>query len=144
MHTAIVDTYSCHGQTSVAVLCLPSGSIQSNFTAIKQAQSLTAKRGRESSSESACVFVCKPVGVCVNRQMWEDEDKLDNEASAAWQISESYAILDAYLNIEARSCFVCVCVSMWVLSLAEKAILLFFNEMRTFLPTSGIKDLSVH
>lgn len=47
------------------------------------------------------------VGVCVNRQMWEDEDKLGKEASAAWQISRSYAILDGYLNVDVD---VCLCV----------------------------------
>lgn len=91
-------------------------------TAIKQAHCLTAKGGieRERAHKRVCclclnmlVCVCEcvfmHVGVCVNRQMWEDEDKLGNEASAAWRISRSYAILDGNLNV-------CVCVYMWVCS----------------------------
>ena len=34
---------------------------------------------------------------------------MGNEATAAWQISRSYAILDGYLNVDVCVC-VCVCV----------------------------------
>lgn len=47
---------------------------------------------------------CAHVAVCVNRQMRGDENKLGNEASAAWQISRSYAGLDGYPSVALDAC----------------------------------------